>query len=275
MAESRPDKEEQSIRKALNDAKKLELTQKYGAKFWEYPSELPPEIESQWLNSIEEFERNFEAAPQLSVRTLLGFPSFKPLEEIPTELLESELDRILEMLFRHGIVVDCVAEVTAEDFYRFITTELMNEEVDDIHIEGMKQCFIYEDFHPNDEYDARNAADNFLSDLFGKFEEGLLIDLSRDEFCNSKGVHLGREEIQASIRNFCSSYAAFTHHAFECVKCTLEGESAEATMQGMWTALKTGSLEAVSFEGECMVKMTRSPYGGYDVIQFSLPGFED
>jgi hypothetical protein len=176
------------------------------------------------------------------------------------------------MLFHHGIVVDCVAEVTMEGLYSFITTELINEEVDDVRIEGMNQCFIYEDFHPNNEYDARNGAMNFVSDLFGRSEKTLVIELAADEVCNSNGVRIGTEEFRAATSKFYSSYAAFTHHSFECTACKLEGEYATVTMDGSWSALKTASLEAVAFEGEGVIKLRKSPFGGYDVVQACLPG---
>jgi len=165
----------------------------------------------------EEFERQFENAKRISIRELLGSPTFRSIDEIPPEKLEAEVDRVLELLSRIDVVVDCLADVPDADLYRFLTTELVNEEIDDIKIEGMKHCFIYEEFHPNDEYDAKSSAEHFLRDL--------------------------------------------------------EGEYARVTLQGRWSGLKAGLLEPVSHKGECVLKMKKSPYGGYDLIQANIPGF--
>src|SRR3990172_2830920 len=91
------DEEQRKIQKLLNQAKKRELAQKYGARFSEN-SEIPPEVESQWLDNIEEYERQFEDARRGKVREFRGGPMFKPFEEIQPEQVESELDKVLEFL---------------------------------------------------------------------------------------------------------------------------------------------------------------------------------
>lgn len=49
--------EEQRIRRALNESKKRELEEKYGEHFSEPNPELSPDMESQWLNNIEELKK--------------------------------------------------------------------------------------------------------------------------------------------------------------------------------------------------------------------------
>src|SRR3989304_5174624 len=90
MDESLFNEEQERIQKALNEAKKRELQEKYGAQFSEDRSALPPDIESQWLNHIEEFERQFEHAGRVTLQKFLGNPTFTPLAEIPPDRLESE-----------------------------------------------------------------------------------------------------------------------------------------------------------------------------------------
>lgn len=157
MDESFFDEEQRRIQKALNQAKRRELEKKYGAHFSEGESKAPPHIESEWLNYIEEFERQFENAKRTKIQEFLGFPTFKPIDDIPRERLEAELNSVEEFLSLHDISVDCLADVSDEDFYRFLTTELIDEEIDDISIEGMQHCFIYEEFHPNDEHDTKTG----------------------------------------------------------------------------------------------------------------------
>jgi hypothetical protein len=264
----------QRIQRALNEAKKRELAERYGAHFSEGSPELPQDIESRWLEDIEEFERHFENAPRCSVRQLLDFPEFKPLDQIPAGQLEQELDKALDLLTRHNVVVDCLAAVSDEDLYRFITAELLDQEVDNMKMEGWNTCFIYEDFHPNDEYDARSMAEHFLWDLFERNEEQVLNDFSKVELCSSTGRPIGQKAMQDIVRTFYATYAAFTTHKFECDGCKLEGRYATVTGHVGWTGLRGSSMEAASYEGRGTLKMKKSPYGGFDIVQAIIPGFD-
>lgn len=267
------DGERRRIEKALNEANKRDLEVKYGARFSEGGSRISPEIESQWLRYIEEFERQLEHAPRITVREFLGNPTFIPFEEISPERLESELDNALEFLSLHGISVDCLVDVSNEDLYRFVSTELMDEELDDIKIEGMRHCFIYEEFHPNDEYEAKNTADHFLWDLFERHEEYVVRGFAEDEVYDPLGRRITRDELGNLVRSFYDRHAVFTGHRIEYIACSLEGDYASVTLEGEWSGLIAGSMKPVWHSGTTVLRMKKSPHGGYDVIQANIPGF--
>jgi len=141
--------------RVVNDYKRKELEERYGAVFSsETDSALPSEVEAQWLENIDEFERQFENAAQVPLREFLGSPSTRPLADIPPFELETELNGLLDLLAEQGVVVDFLREVEDAEAYRFITEELFNEEIDDIRVPGMVLHFIYEEFHPGDDEDA-------------------------------------------------------------------------------------------------------------------------
>jgi hypothetical protein len=265
--------EQERIQKALNEAKKREIEENYGAHFSEHQPALPSDVESHWLSNIEEFERQLENARQVTVREYLSFPSFKSLREIPREQLGAELDDVVELLSRHSLVVDCVAYVSAEDLYQFITTELMNEEIDDIRIEGMRHCFIYEEFHPNDEYDAKTGAEDFLWDLFERHEDDVIRGFTEAEIFDPSGKRISIEDIKALIGSYYRSYAAFTFHKFQCLSCALDGEYATVRLEGEWSGVIADSMAQVTHRGVAELRMKKSPYGGYDVIRANVPGF--
>lgn len=139
-----------SIQRSLNEAKKAELRQKYGATFLAGDPKLPPDIESRWLSSIEEFEQKFESAETTTVRKFVGDPILRPLGKIPYGKLEEELERILNLLDANDIVVHFAREVSPSEKYRFLAEELMDVEMQDIRIEGMTHNYMYEEFHPDD-----------------------------------------------------------------------------------------------------------------------------
>ena len=136
----------------VNDLKRKELEARYGAVFSSPDeSEIPSEVEAQWLENIDEFERQFENAAQITLREFLGSPSVRPLADIPPSELEAELNALLDLLAEQNVVVDFLREVEDAEAYRFITEELFDEEIDDIRVPGMVLHFIYEEFHPGPE----------------------------------------------------------------------------------------------------------------------------
>ena len=268
------DQEKSRIQKVLNEAKKREFEERFGARFSDEQSAIPPDVESQWLSYIEEFERQFENAKRITVREYLGFPMFSPLDEIAGEEVSAALDGVLELLLQNDLIVDCLAEVSDDELYRFITTELVNEEIDDMRIPGMRTVFIYEEFHPNDEYDAKSEAEGFLWDLFERHEDFVIESFARDGIFDPSGNQIGIEGIRTLIGAFYRRHAAFTFQKFECCKCALDGQDATVRLEGEWSGVLADSMAPVSHKGVAELRMKKSPYGGYDVVKVSIPGFD-
>jgi len=67
--------------------------------------------------------------------------------------------------------VATIYEVDERAFYRFLTEDLMQEEIDDFRIKGMMHNFIYEDFYPNDEGDLRKYSEEFIAGLQAEKDE--------------------------------------------------------------------------------------------------------
>jgi hypothetical protein len=64
-----------------------------------------------------------------------------------------------------------LAEYSDEIKYKFISEELIHEEAQMMNMPGMIMHFIYEEFHPNKDFDIRNRIKHFLFTLFEN-EEG-------------------------------------------------------------------------------------------------------
>jgi len=143
MSEPEPDDREKRIQRALNDAKRKELEKKYGMQSSHSDSETEPEIEGEFLDYVEEFEQQYQSAKRTRVREMAGRPDVKPLTELTPEELDSALFLLLKRLEAHSIEVDFLCEVEPAEQYRFLTEELLNEEMDDIRIAGMTSDFIY------------------------------------------------------------------------------------------------------------------------------------
>lgn len=274
MQDDNFESEEERIQRALNESKKRELEEKFGAKFGKGEGEVPPEIESQWLSNIEQFELQFKNAKRVTVREYVGHPDFKPLDQIPREQLAEELGKVLDYLESHGVGVDFICDVADDVAYKFVLDEIMGHEIDDMHLPGWMTRFIYEEFHPNDEYDAKEFASQFLWHLFEREVDFAIGDFAKDEVYDMNGNRIPQEKMRELILDFHAKYAAFTSHKFESSGCTLEGDYANVSFTGMWTGLRAQSMVPVSFEGESYLKMKKSPYGGFDVVQANVIGWD-
>ena len=268
------DETNDKIQRALNDAKKKEIEEKFGASFETTENNLPPEIESQWLNHIEEFEQKFVSAKRISLREYVGNPSFPLLAEIPETELHQKLENVLAYLSDHNVNVDFICEVPDAEAYRFVTEELMDHETDDIHVEGMSTNFIYEEFHPNFELDAKQFAEQFLWQLFERELTYALNDFAEDEMYDSVEIRITKEEMRKRIEQFYLKFAAFSHSKHEVLDCSISGDYAVVRFNSNWNGIQAETLEQQTFSGITTLKMKKSRYGGCDVVQANIVGVE-
>jgi len=152
-----------------NEAKKREI-EEFGVGNWSKSedNELPPEIEGQFLDHIMAFEHAWKDAKQITVYEFMGNPAFRKTEELSENEIGDELNRLYELMNQHQIGLDTICEVPDVDLYRFITEELFQHEIDEMHIPGMMTNFIYEEFHPNHEHDIRQHSTEFMQTYLDK-----------------------------------------------------------------------------------------------------------
>lgn len=265
------------IQRILNDKKKDDLRQEYGMSFEHHREDMSPQFEGEWLDYIAEFERQFEHAGQITVRARIGDPKIRPLAEIPDSELEAELDRLFERLGQHNIAIDFLHEQDDREVYRFITEELLDEMTDDMHIPGMVSHFIYEEFHPNDEDDITQSIDEFLYGLFReelKDQENMFYTwISKENMHDSEGQPLHLEEFKESVNDFYEAYPVITSHSIEVSEITLDRDAATAAVTIEWYGIPKFETAVVRNHGVSHFKLTRSDYGGWDIIQAQIPGW--
>jgi|JI7StandDraft_1071085.scaffolds.fasta_scaffold79824_3 hypothetical protein len=170
MEENKNDEELEKLR-LENEIRKIKLSLETGATFIEGPemSSLPPEVENEFLNYIEQFETMSADSPKISVFEKLGSPSFKFVQDIPDDRIEEELEKLRDLMDEKGIAIDSIYDVDDREMYRFITEELFKHELYDMFkLEGMVTQFTYEEFHPNDEEDIKKNANEFYQTFFNK-----------------------------------------------------------------------------------------------------------
>lgn len=263
-----------------NELKKKELKEKYGAHFNE-ESNISPELESEWLNHIEKFEQQFNNAETITVWERLGEPGFKKIDELNPEEISNELQRLYVLMNENNICLDTLCDVDETELYRFITEELFVYEIDNIRIEGMNTCFIYEDFHPNAEYDIEQAYDYFFRMTMAKMEniggDGYnLLYIDTENYRNSKDEKLDKKVVIEKINNFLDSFDYFEILSNEIKNITINNDKNDAQIDFYihYKGRFNNRSESISFKGNGQFNLKPSEYGGWDMYHINLPGLQ-
>ena len=204
-----------------NEFKKMKMMLEQGAIFSSPQSgeELPPEIENELLKNIEKFDKAFHSTKRIPICEFLGNPLFKNEVFIPDADITSSLTDILNLLNENGISLDTICDVDDRTLYKFITEELMLHDIDDMKIEGMMNCFIYEEFHPNHEYDIREHCIDFINLYFKKGDDFYTRFLSK------------KAEEDKNLIDFRDLFSSLLLNSFETTEITFDTEHAIVTFK--------------------------------------------
>ena len=146
---------------AENELLKIKLKSEFGMK--DMNSQLPAELENEWLNYIYNFEKLHKEAKEISIYEKLGKPEYKKIADLNNEEVTSELSRLLNLMEENNLILNFLCDYDDRIKYEFITEELFAEEIEDVRIEGMMTNFIYEEFHQNHEYDIKEAVSSYFN----------------------------------------------------------------------------------------------------------------
>lgn len=231
------------IQRALNDAKKRQLEERFGGVFGPSDASLPPDVEADWLQNIEELESRIENVPTTTVRKYLGDPEFDPLHAIPEEELPQAIRQVQEFMEERGVVVHSFAPESDEVFYRFLTEELPDEEIDDFHMEGMTQDYIYEMYHPNPLLDACICAESFVGTLFRLRTPKPGHPFPLEGSWGISELAENPASVLGILRDYFSSFETLLGTSTDLVSCCVARDEARAFVVVEWSALQKESME--------------------------------
>lgn len=258
--------------KAENALLKFKLGLEHGMKMNEI-SELPADVENQWLKNVYAFEQQFKDAKRVTVYDYIGKPEFKKWDTLSHEEVPKELDKIELLLARHNLELDCICTYDKAVIYKFITEELFQHEMDDMRIPGMVYHFIYEEFHPNHDHDLRKDSEAFINTLFTRvwdpeFDTYKLAD--KVSFSRKEYNHVG---ISAIIKTFQEAHESFEVETFEVTAVAIESQLAHANVRVnlVWSGkMKPNTI--VRHHGPCVFRFVRE-HESWSLAEFSIPGF--
>lgn len=260
--------------RAENDLLKMKLTAEFGMSHSD--SELDEETENEWLNYIYSFEKSFSSSKRIKIYDYIGRPGFKRIEELSENEIKSELQKLMELMEKNHILLDCICDYEDKIIYKFITEELFEEETDDIRIEGLRHCFIYEEFHPNHEYDLKRYSINFFTKIYeGTWNEEFDNYSLNDEIKLNNSV-MKQSEFASLIRNFHKANSYYKTDSFLFNKINFDLQSGKAEVNGVTTLKLNDNLNiSKKYEEEFILNFTLNEFGFWEICRIESESLKE
>ncbi len=222
---------------------------------------LSPEEDAQkFMDDLFEFDRQLEEAPRITVRERIGNPNLEPAAEIPPFALEEAVNTLFELLGEHDIVVDFMGEWDDLAMYRYITEELLNEEMEDIRVKGYVSCF--EATTP--EYDVQMWVDIFVGELFWEHRENFLPNMDKQPIYDTAGNPITLAKFGLKVEMVWAKLPPNARPDTTPITTQVIGDKGTVTAVISWHHY--GEQKQV----KSFFHLQPSPYFGWDIVQTSL-----
>jgi len=260
MSHNKKSPEDDEALRFENEFLKAKIAAEYGGIHGEVNGDTPPEIENEFLNNIIEFEETMKNANEVLVYDFLGRPDFVNEQDLNDEQLAVELERVNDLLLSKAIVCDIISQVEDRLLYKFLTEELILLTIQDKSIPGMICQFIYEDFHPDHEYDTRSRCEEFLEMFFG------------DDFHKQIQIFFPKD-----IRNFAElcefhdCFHVFRNLEFEIQAAEVIPEKCIRKANVSFDAVTSPGTNPIHYAGEATFELDYK-YDWWVVVSAILPG---
>ena len=252
-----------------NELAKIKLAAEFGTVFGAVPR-MPASIERAWLARVAAVEREASEARRISVASFLGFPKYLPERRVSDRKLSAELARVQADLEASGIVVRTLYNVPPRELYRFLTEDLMWEEIDDIRPEDVAHQFVYEEYFPNEEFEIEHTLVEFFDMLFGKYYSMLeSIFYVEDGEMGDSPAHVALVD---RLCRFADAFDEIYLRDFRVESIRVDGTSALARAQVIYTGHPNEAGEGFTFSGLAEFRLRVDRYGYWTLESFAIPG---
>jgi hypothetical protein len=255
--------------KQENELTKLKIQAEFGLQVAGESTGLNPAIENIWLKQILDYERAMVSSEKITIGERLGNPVLKPVSEINKEEFTNELHSILRLMQEKNLVLDTVAGASDEELYRFISEELMHHEVESNTPPNMLTCFIYEEFHPNHEYDVRRRG----QDLINALERDDEIDFSF--YVSAEGdeeIHeIQFEHLKRKLQLFKQAFDSVKVNVYDVTSVVILDETAEMHFNYKLSVVPAESKIAHIIKGKGKFTL-RFLYDWWSIIAVEMKG---
>lgn len=241
-----------------NQVKRLMLETEFGARFGSSENNLDPAIEGAFLDSILAFERNFNNCKQITIFQLLEKPQFPKPVDLSDKEIDEALGQVQLLMAKHNVRLDTICPVDNRTLYGFIVEELFDKEIDDMQVQGMQTCFIYEEFYPNHEYDIRSHSEDFFR---------LYLDKSTDFYTNYLTSDATKSNWHSAFREL---FVSFDLKEFEITTIAFEDDKGVVAFTCDFTGRIDKVVEPVNFRGAGEINLVKE-YDYWSIDSIALP----
>lgn len=261
--------------KTENEFLKMKMMLEHGAKFGgDENSELPPDIENQFLTNMIAFEKQFEEHKTIKVFDKIGRPQhFKPVNEIPDSGIDKAWNELSDYLNKYGIDLSvCSPNISLRELYRFTTEELFEHQTDEMNLPGWSTNFIYDEFHPDPVYDnSRLVQQDLLHDIFRKEELFCEIHYAKNGFLFNDKQYDDYKTYEEKINRFKSMFDEIELLESEVSSCQVKENECE--VKGKYKAVAKTEKNELILEGDFRVSLILSELGYWDMKNIEMGGF--
>jgi len=251
MQEELSNLNEQDQLKAENDFLKMKLMLERGGYFGgNENTELPPEIENQFLNNIMAFEEQFARHKTIKVFDKIGRPQqFKPVNEIADDDIIEAWKKLRHHMNEYGIDLDvCSPNISARELYRFATEELFEHETDVMDLPGWSTNFIYDEFYPDPVYDnTRVATEDCMKYILCKEPMEWTHHFRHENLRLNEHHPLSIDELKTIINRFKDAYDHFEIAEISADNCSVD--KAESIVNGLYSVSTTNDKDCDILRG--------------------------
>ena len=267
-----PSRNENELRDE-NQFLKMKMMLEHGAEFGS-SKDLPPSIENDFLRSVMEFEKQWETGERVKVFDKLGRPTqFKPVNQIADDDLDNEWACLYEFMHGKGIELTvCSPNVNARELYRFTIEELFEYETDNINMPGMMTCFIYDEFHPDTEYEnGQKAMEYAIEYIFGK--SAFYDHHFAEKISFNQHKMLSKEEFKFVVQNFKADYDEIVPMHIRATGCKINGS--QCVVHGWYEGAFMRNEKSKLKKGHWTVAFQLDQEGGYwDISDVQIRGIQ-
>lgn len=243
-----------------NEFLKAKISAEFGADHMDTSEDCPPEIENEFLKGVIRFEEAMKNAKEIRIYDFIGKPEFVKEQDLSDEQLPVELERVTELLGEKNIMCDVICPVDDRVLYKFLTEELFQHNTMNTFIPGMGTHFIYEEFHPNHEYDTDNKCEDILKAFFAKdFHEHI-------KYCFPNHI---RNFV--SLTEFRDCFCKFKNVNFEILPSKVNPNECTRIARLSFDGVTSPGTKPIHYEGEAIIQLEYEDEW-WQVISVVLPG---
>jgi len=211
-----------------NEFLKLKMMAEFGGNFMGSDN-LPVEVENMFLKQIINFHKRQTDATLIPIYQYIGEPEYNHVNDLSDKEVTRDLKKIMRLLKKHNIGLDVLAPTPDREIYRFITEELFKHQIEDTKVKGWVNQFIYEEFHPNAEYDIKNSVHFALLSIFDK-ESPFFDEQFSEDMKDHLGLSIDTEELLEKIQHFKQQFHSVTLVHYDFVRIEIDQQSNTATV---------------------------------------------